>query len=98
LLESTTLSIDPGRISVLVRKQEQAEVLSKKGVKPILFGGLDDTTALKDAASQHDIVINAASAFKPQAAEALILGLAERKRQVGNDAHLIHVRSAFLRR
>jgi hypothetical protein len=78
----------------LVRKQEQAEILSEKGVKPILFNGLDDTTALKDAAGQHDIVINAASAFKPRAAEALILGLAERKRQLGTDVHLIQVRSA----
>ncbi|KAM0820312.1 putative NAD-dependent epimerase/dehydratase domain-containing protein [Seiridium cardinale] len=42
------------KISVIVRKQEQAEVLHSKGLHPILFEGLDDGEGLTQAASEHD--------------------------------------------
>jgi hypothetical protein len=79
------------KISVLVRNPEQISVLEQKGLNVILFSGLDDTDAIKKAASEHDIVINSASAFHYQSAEAIINGLAERRKVTGSPVHLIHV-------
>ncbi|KAH7160358.1 NAD dependent epimerase/dehydratase family protein [Dactylonectria estremocensis] len=90
LLQSADSSIKGSQLSALVRKQEQADILTAKGVNAIVFDGLDDTAAVRDAASKHDVVINTASAFHPAAAEALILGLADRKKETGRETHLIH--------
>ncbi|KAH8734050.1 NAD dependent epimerase/dehydratase family protein [Ilyonectria robusta] len=90
LLESTDANIKTSKISALVRKQDQADLLSAKGVNAILFSGLDDTAVVRDAASKHDVVINTAKAFHSLAAEALILGLADRKKETGRETYLIH--------
>lgn len=91
ILESKSLLIKDLKISVLVRKPEHVGVLEQKGLNVILFSGLDDTDAIKNAASEHDIVINAANSYHPQSAEAIIDGLAERQNVTGNPVHLIHV-------
>ncbi|PWI72419.1 NAD dependent epimerase/dehydratase family protein [Purpureocillium lilacinum] len=90
LLASSNPQIKDLSISALVRKPEHAELLKKKGVNGIVFPGLDDFEAVRKAASQHDIVINSALAFHPKAAEAIIEGLAERQKETGKPAYLIH--------
>ncbi|KAH7136400.1 NAD dependent epimerase/dehydratase family protein [Dactylonectria macrodidyma] len=90
LLQSTNPNIKGSQLSALVRKKEQADLLTTKGVHAIVFDGLDDTAFIREVASKHDIVINTASAFHSGAAEALILGLADRKRDTGRETHLIH--------
>ncbi|KHN98994.1 NAD dependent epimerase/dehydratase family protein [Metarhizium album ARSEF 1941] len=77
-------------ISALVRKAEQAAGLRNLAVSPIVFEGLDDLLLVKQAASQNDIVINAASASHDKAAVAIIQGLAERKRATGQAVSYIH--------
>ncbi|UPL02417.1 hypothetical protein LCI18_013351 [Fusarium solani-melongenae] len=90
MLQSTNSAIQASSFSALVRKTEQAEILKNKGVNAIVFGGLHDVNLIREVASQHDIVINTASAFHPGAAEALILGLADRKKATGKETYLIH--------
>ena len=91
LLTSEDAGIKSASISALVRKQEQADKLQQNGVQPILFSGLDDTELLTKVASEHDIVINTASAFHNRAAAAIIEGLARRKKDTGKEVHLVHV-------
>jgi nucleoside-diphosphate-sugar epimerase len=55
-----------------------------------VFKGLDDLDAVKQAASEHDIVINAASASHDKSAVAIVQGLAERKKRTGGAVHYIH--------
>lgn len=76
---------------MLVRKPEHAEYYKSQGINAILFEGLDQVDLLKKVASEHDIVINTASAFQPGAAEAFIQGLAERKKATSNPVYYIHV-------
>ncbi|KAH1338665.1 hypothetical protein KXV68_002849 [Aspergillus fumigatus] len=77
-------------ISALIRRPEQAARLQSLGVKPLEFKGLDDLDACRDAASQHDVVINAASASHDSSAKALIEGLSQRQKATGRDAYMIH--------
>lgn len=58
---------------------------------PVMFENLDQVDLLKKEASEHDIVINSASAFRALGARALIEGLAERKKKTGEPAWFIHV-------
>ncbi|KAK7408363.1 hypothetical protein QQX98_009459 [Neonectria punicea] len=90
LLQSTDPNIKTCQISALVRKQDQADALNTKGVNAIVFSGLNDTALIRDVASKHDVVINTASASHSPAAEALILGLADRKKETGKETHFIH--------
>ncbi|KAF4332903.1 NAD dependent epimerase dehydratase family [Fusarium beomiforme] len=77
-------------ITALVRTQAQASTLSSLPIKPLLFTSLDDTTFLTRTASTHDIVIHAANGYHIPSAQALIQGLAQRKRETGRDVHYIH--------
>lgn len=77
-------------ITALVRKQDQAYLLKQKGVTAVVFEGLDDSKALKEAASEHDVVIHTPTGFHTGSAVALIEGLAERKKKTGNEVHFIH--------
>ncbi|CAM1501634.1 Fc.00g036180.m01.CDS01 [Cosmosporella sp. VM-42] len=90
LLASSNPQIKGANISALVRKQEQADILKEHGVNPILFNSLDESDLLRRTASEHDIIINTASAFHSGAAEALILGLTDRKKKTGTEPLLIH--------
>ncbi|KAM5350137.1 hypothetical protein ACJ41O_006642 [Fusarium nematophilum] len=90
LLASAYPDIKDSQISALVRKQEQAHLLQEKGINSIVFEGLDQIELVRQVASEHDIIINSASAFHSRAAEALIQGLAERKKRTGKETYLIH--------
>ncbi|KAH6627220.1 hypothetical protein B0J18DRAFT_489965 [Chaetomium sp. MPI-SDFR-AT-0129] len=83
LLASSNPNIKKSSFSALVRKQEQADILTAKGINAIIFSDLDDSDALKKAASEHDIVIHSANGFHAASAKALIEGLAERKKSTG---------------
>ncbi len=91
ILASSRPAIKDLSISVLVRRQAEADVLAAKGVRPILFKDLDESDVLRKAASEHDVVIHAASGFHPPSAVALIEGLGERKRATGKEVYYIHV-------
>ncbi|KAK3350209.1 hypothetical protein B0T25DRAFT_611385 [Lasiosphaeria hispida] len=80
LLASKDSNIQGLSFSALVRKQEQADILTKQGVNAIVFRDLDDVGFLKSVASEHDIVIHSANGFHPSSAKALIEGLGERKK------------------
>ncbi|OJJ74970.1 hypothetical protein ASPBRDRAFT_205022 [Aspergillus brasiliensis CBS 101740] len=79
------------QITVAVRRQDQAEILSKRGLRTILIAGLDDDAALEDSARDHDIVVNAATGQHSGAPKALIRGLGKRREQNGQDTHFIHL-------
>ncbi|KAK4239095.1 hypothetical protein C8A03DRAFT_32839 [Achaetomium macrosporum] len=89
LLASSNPKIRELSFSAVVRKQEQADVLANHGVNAILIQDLDDSAALKRAASEHDIVIHSANDFHPASAQALIEGLAERKKTTGREVYYI---------
>jgi nucleoside-diphosphate-sugar epimerase len=71
------------RVRGLVRTQENADLLSKLGVQPVL-GDLSDTDLLIREAMRADGVINAASADHAESVQALITGL------VGSSKPLVH--------
>ncbi|KAG0651163.1 hypothetical protein D0Z07_2622 [Hyphodiscus hymeniophilus] len=81
----------PYILSALVRRPEQVDKLKDVGVKSILFKGLDDVDAIRNAAKDHDIIIAAASARNANSAKACLEGLAERKRNHGKEVHYIHI-------
>ncbi|KAL3465083.1 hypothetical protein BJX64DRAFT_253741 [Aspergillus heterothallicus] len=90
LLESDADTIKEAEISVLVRGEHPARVLKGRGLTTVDFKGFDDDAAIRKAASEHDVVINAASGFEAGLATGLIRGLAERKNALGVDVHYIH--------
>ncbi|OHE99292.1 NAD dependent epimerase/dehydratase [Colletotrichum orchidophilum] len=90
LLNSAHKEINELTITALVRKQEQADILKKKGINAIVFGGLDDSEFLRQTASEHDCVIHTPTGFHTGSAVALIEGLAVRKKQTGKEVHFIH--------
>lgn len=55
-------------------------------VQPSLFNNLDDTDAVEEIASQHDIVINAGTGFHAASAVAMVRGLSKRRRQESRSA------------
>lgn len=90
ILTSSHPALKNVHISVLVRRQDQADILSSLGLTPILFKDLDDSPVLTEAASNHDIVIHAANGYHIPSAKALLTGLAQRKAKTGNPVHYIH--------
>ncbi|KAL7921379.1 hypothetical protein ACQKWADRAFT_124991 [Trichoderma austrokoningii] len=91
LQNSTHPDIKNLSYSVLVRQAEHAEYYKSQGMTPILFKNLDeDAELLKKAASEHDIIINTASAARAIGARALVEGLAERKKTTGEPVWFIH--------
>jgi nucleoside-diphosphate-sugar epimerase len=71
------------RVRGLVRSQAKADVLSTRGIEPVI-GELSDTDLLTHEAKQSDGVINAASADHADAVRAIIQGL------LGSAKPLIH--------
>ncbi|KAK0629382.1 NAD dependent epimerase/dehydratase [Bombardia bombarda] len=80
----TTLSI-----SVLVRKQQEADYFAALGLTPILFVSLDDADFLRRTASEFDMVMHAANGHHPVSAQALVEGLGERRKATGRDVYHI---------
>ncbi|KAK7209345.1 hypothetical protein V2G26_016523 [Clonostachys chloroleuca] len=86
LLASQSHRIRDISITVLVRRQEQADKLVSSHVTPLIFSGLDDLELLERVASEHEVVIHTASGFHTASAEALIAGLQKRSM----DSYYIH--------
>ncbi|KAL7894373.1 hypothetical protein HDV63DRAFT_161138 [Trichoderma sp. SZMC 28014] len=80
-------------ISVLVRNDTRAEYFSSIGLNVYCVQDLDDLDAIKSAASEHDVVIHAASGYHTASARALIQGLGMRKR-LKNDADLYYIHTS----
>jgi hypothetical protein len=93
LLDSSNLGIRSLSITVVVRQSDQAALFGKKGIKTYIVTGLDDAEGLEIAASEADIVVNAASSQHPGAPTALIQGLSKSRAQTGQDVFFIHVRT-----
>ncbi|KFZ14309.1 hypothetical protein V501_03296 [Pseudogymnoascus sp. VKM F-4519 (FW-2642)] len=89
LLTDDFITVNKSNVSALTRASGAASVKAK-GLEPIIFNSLDDTDVLAELASQHDVVIHCASGFHTLSARALILGLAQRKKQTGNEVYYIH--------
>ncbi|CAF3489855.1 hypothetical protein FGSG_02815 [Fusarium graminearum PH-1] len=90
ILTSSRPSLKDIHITVLVRRQDQADTLSSLGVTPILFKDLDDTELLTATASTHDIVVHAANGYHTPSAKALLTGLSQREAKSGKSVHYIH--------
>jgi nucleoside-diphosphate-sugar epimerase len=90
ILTSSHPSLKNIHITILVRRQDQADILSDLGVTPILFKSLDDTEVLTETASTHDIVVHAANGYHIPSVKALLAGLARRKAKTGKPVHYIH--------
>ncbi|KAI0131837.1 NAD dependent epimerase/dehydratase family protein [Xylariales sp. AK1849] len=80
----------PVEISALVRSIESRDAIKSLGITPIHFDGLDDTKAIEDIASGHDIVISCASSMHEASCLALINGLRKRKQHTGSEVYYIH--------
>lgn len=81
LLSSKNQSTRDLEISVLTRDDNRAESFAADGLKVYTIKDLDDSAAIKTAASENDIVIHTASGFHIASAKALIEGLATRQKQ-----------------
>ncbi|KAH8660271.1 NAD dependent epimerase/dehydratase [Xylariales sp. PMI_506] len=89
LLACTAPEIKDVQITVLVRTRdgslsdERIEPLEKKygdKVQCIGFKGFDDLDTVTKLAAEHDVVVNAGCGFHPPSAEALVRGLAKRRK------------------
>ncbi|KAK5634724.1 hypothetical protein RRF57_010437 [Xylaria bambusicola] len=79
------------RISVLTRKDDRARSFASLGVNVYTLNDLNDSEAIKQAASENDVVIHTASGFHTESAKNLIEGLGARKRQNAQaDVYYIH--------
>lgn len=65
-------------VSALVRQKEQGEVLKQHGVTPV-YGTLDDSEVLFEAARASDAVVHTADADHLPSAQALVRGLSAKK-------------------
>ncbi|KAL8278996.1 hypothetical protein RQP46_008665 [Phenoliferia psychrophenolica] len=73
-LLTSLLESDTYNITVLCRKETQAEVLKKLGVS-VLFGGLDDSDLITKATIDNDIIIHTATADDQPSVKAILKGL-----------------------
>jgi len=93
LLASDAPALKDVPISCLVRREEQADLLSStygSRVNPILFKDLDDSETIIKVASEHDIAINTTLGFHPESARSIVLGLEKRKAATGKDVFMLH--------
>ena len=90
LSSSHNNTIKNAEISVLVRGEDKARVFKEQGLKTILFEGFDDSETIKQAASEHDVIIHTASGFHTECAKSLLSGLALRKQRTGKDVYYMH--------
>ncbi|RWA03526.1 hypothetical protein EKO27_g11579 [Xylaria grammica] len=90
---SSNAEIKNASLSVLVRKQEQADKYASQGVTPFLLAGLEDVEAVRQLASQFDIIVHTADSTDPAAAEALVYGLRDgaQKSDGSTKKHFIHL-------
>ena len=81
LLSSTKQATRRVEISVVIRNDKRAEYFTSLGLKVYPIKDLDDSEALKAAASENDVVIHTASGYHTLSATALIEGLGLRKKR-----------------
>ncbi len=89
LTRSSNPSVKSLAITVLVRRQDQADVFASHGIDAVLFKDIDDSADLRRIAANYDIVIHNANSFHAPSAVALIEGLGDRKTATGQDAYFI---------
>lgn len=80
-------------VTLLVRGEDRVNKLKQAygdRVQPILFNTLDDTAAIEEVASQHDLIINAGTGFHTAGAVAMIRGLSKRRQDNGYQPWMIH--------
>lgn len=93
LLTSHVPALKKTPISCLVRRQEQADLLTSTygdRVAPVLFKDLDDSDTIVNVASEHDIVVNTTIGIHAESARSLVLGLEKRKATTGKDVFMVH--------
>jgi nucleoside-diphosphate-sugar epimerase len=90
LQNSTDVDIKNTQLFGLVRSEAQANALKSKGTQAVLFPGLHDRDSLRKIASEYDVIIDSAASLDPEAAKALVLGLADRKNGTGKQTFFIH--------
>jgi len=76
-------------ITVLVRKEEQAKKFKDLGAQ-VVIASLDDSSAVKEASSRSDVVINIADSDHLESSKAIVAGLQERAKKGGKKPILIH--------
>lgn len=89
LLESAHPLLSNQTISVLIRGPDRAAKLQQvygSRVAPILFNSLDDIDLITEAASQHDIVINAGTGFHASSAGAIVRALSKRQHETSGSS------------
>jgi nucleoside-diphosphate-sugar epimerase len=100
LLASESPALQAATITCLVRGDDRAATLTSaygSRVRCIVYEGLDDVKATEAAASQADIVIGATLGFHSASAQALLRGLAQRRRQgksADGNVWMIHLSGA----
>ncbi|KAE8410700.1 hypothetical protein BDV36DRAFT_302513 [Aspergillus pseudocaelatus] len=77
-------------ITAVVRKPEQAQLLESKGVKGVVFNGLEDSEQMHSLAKEHDMVIHTASTVHTETIARMIDGLAARRDATGRKVYFIH--------
>ncbi|OJJ80285.1 uncharacterized protein ASPGLDRAFT_39281 [Aspergillus glaucus CBS 516.65] len=95
VLTALTTSQNPAikngtKVTALIRKQEQAQVLDRAGINALLFNGLDDVAQMERLARDH-VVIHTASTLHTETIEAMIAGLGARKKDTGREIFFIHL-------
>ena len=80
-------------ISALVRREQDAEMMRKIGVEPVV-GSLDDSALLRRESARADIVFNTADCDHQPSARAIVQGLSERAQATGTRPILIHTSGA----
>ncbi|KAI5923384.1 NAD dependent epimerase/dehydratase family protein [Camillea tinctor] len=93
LLNSSSPILSNTAITCLVRGTDRVSKLKATygdRVHPILYRDLDDIEVTTAAAAEHDLVINTTLGFHAASAQALLLGLAQRKASTGRDVWMVH--------
>lgn len=93
LATSDNQAVRGSTVSVLVRGEDKAAKLKDRygdRIECIQFKDFDEIPLITEAASQHDIIVNAGSGFHPPSAEAMVKGLAQRKASTGKPVWMIH--------
>jgi len=84
-------------LTVLVRDAARAEAYTAAWgirVHAVVYRGLDDLEKTTLTASQHDLVINMTLGFHAASAQALLIGLAQRKAETGRGVYMLHLSGA----
>jgi hypothetical protein len=94
----TSGPLNNGIISALVRNEEQAKEVAKYGVEPLIMS-LEDEDAIVKALVERNITIvyYLIGSYWLESQLYFIKGLAEVKRQTGDDVHFLYVRTGYLR-